>query len=439
MCTLSRTIGPVTVLENFYEYQLCCRSLDISLKPFEKAVHDRLRALPPATSPAEHVLARHAHDAFEDRAPRTFPGVLTIDGADTTDRDDALGITTDARGRTVVSVYIADVAAWVDALDLWGAFTGRVATVYLPHQRRGMLPRKLAELCSLDVGDRRFATVMDVTYENNARADTDRRYVAHVSFGRCVFRVAENEVYGSPSLRQNATYAALCGVVGADPQTADSHDIVAHFMTLMNARCAEHLAPTRTGVYREEVDNGAANAATRPDLSKIVGEWRNTHFRYTAAAPPTNPNSNPYLHVTSPMRRLVDLLNAVHVHQIASDGAQTMCRAWESPAQIECLNARMRDIKKVQNSCALLDACERQPGILEEEYEGVCVEAEPHPRMPHHVKCTVYLSKLRLFARTVRGNDGVGVGDVAGFRLFLLQSPDTFARKVRVQCTSASC
>ena len=35
---ITRTIGPVNILSNFYEYQLACKNLDISLKDFTKNI-----------------------------------------------------------------------------------------------------------------------------------------------------------------------------------------------------------------------------------------------------------------------------------------------------------------------------------------------------------------------------------------------------------------
>ena len=67
---------------------------------------------------------------------------------------------------TMISIYIANVSLWMEAMGLWESFSERIATIYLPDQKRPMLPSVLSDcLCSL-VEEQRFAFTMDLSFYN---------------------------------------------------------------------------------------------------------------------------------------------------------------------------------------------------------------------------------------------------------------------------------
>ena len=75
-----------------------------------------------------------------------------------------------------------------------------------------------------------------------------------------------------------------------------------------------------------------------------------------------------YIHITSPIRRLVDLLNMIQFQQNTSmihlsAQAQTFYDKWMQ--DLDYINASMRSIRKVQTDCNLLHLCSTQPSIME--------------------------------------------------------------------------
>jgi exoribonuclease R len=128
---LSQSIGPVDVLDKFYEYQLYCKSLNSSIQKFNKA-----------TSKAVKEKA-HAHDSFITSVCKKYPQIedrtewktFTIDPATSLDYDDGFSIRKLDNNQTLVSIYIANVTIWMDSLNLWSSFSQRISTIYLPDRK----------------------------------------------------------------------------------------------------------------------------------------------------------------------------------------------------------------------------------------------------------------------------------------------------------------
>ena len=80
-----------------------------------------------------------------------------------------------------------------------------------------------------------------------------------------------------------------------------------------------------------------------------------------------------YLHITSPIRRLVDLLNLIKFQENLGEitlesTSNDFYNNWL--ARLDYINTTMRSIKKVQNNCTLLYNCSKDPEILNKEYKG---------------------------------------------------------------------
>ena len=157
---LDNVIGPVDVLDNFYEYQLYCKSLNASIQKFQK---DTNKAL--ADNPHEAIISniRTKYPSIEDRTNQKLWHIITIDPPKSLDFDDGFSIRELDNGLFQLSVYISNVTIWMDSLNLWDSFSRRISTIYLPDKKRPMLPSILSDcLCSLQENVKRVAFVMDI-------------------------------------------------------------------------------------------------------------------------------------------------------------------------------------------------------------------------------------------------------------------------------------
>ena len=109
-----QTIGPVDILDNFYEYQLYCKSLNVSIQKFTKDTSKALKSQP--------------HDAFIENISAKYPSiedrtanfdVFTIDPQNSMDFDDGFSLKRLDNGQTMLSIYIANVPLWFDYLNIW--------------------------------------------------------------------------------------------------------------------------------------------------------------------------------------------------------------------------------------------------------------------------------------------------------------------------------
>jgi exoribonuclease R len=377
---LDSVLGPVDDVDCFYEYQLSCKGLNISIQKFQKEVHKANQPLFPL--------------GIEDRTNRH---VITIDPPQTLDYDDAFGFD-ETTG--VLSVYIANVALCIDALQLWSVFSRRVATIYLPDKKRPMLPTILSDgICSLQQKQERMVLAMDVQLADGEIKD--------IRFATARIQVSRNYVYEENALLADPAYLHTLSIARRlSPTTIlDSHDVVSYLMVMMNHQCALKLAQHQTGIFRssnlrEKVD--LDETCLPKDVAKSIQLWKGASAQYTANVTARHEllEIDSYVHITSPIRRLVDLLNMIQFQNIVcgtpllSEKASTFYSNWVQ--ELAYINATMRAIRKVQADCFLLSMCccaeEREN---EKEYEGYLFDKEE--RSDQQYQYTVFLPALKLY------------------------------------------
>lgn len=106
---------------------------------------------------------------YKNRLDLTKELIITIDGEDTRDIDDAISLTTNKRGNWVLGVHIADVGEYVTRNSVVDkeAFK-RGTSVYFPSRVLPMLPRELSNgICSLNERVDRLALSVFIEYDPN--------------------------------------------------------------------------------------------------------------------------------------------------------------------------------------------------------------------------------------------------------------------------------
>ena len=416
---LTEVLGDVDQLHAFYEYQLYSTHLNGSIKEITTKVQNYTKKQS-MNSYMDNVL-QDARYEIEDRTH--IENIFTVDSLHTLDFDDALHVSTTSFG-TIVTVYLANVTLWMEYFHLWEVNSNRVATVYLPDRRRPMLPNVLSEnFCSLQANQRRFAFAIDF------HCDGTSGIISNTTFHLTVIRVAHNYVYDDATLLSDVTYQSLLHL-SPSPMTS-SHDLVAHWMVETNKTCANYLFEHKIGMFR------TAKSSIDPLLPSILSSdiaiqhWIHCNGQYETYHDDLNHQNKVYAQVTSPIRRLVDLINQTwmisNMVKGLSDGARAFIDHWTQ--HLAYINVSMRSIRKVQTNCSLLQNCTLRPEIMEEIYEGIVFDkqAKTHGLFSY----MVYLKQLKLLSRVITTTD-VDNHSTHTFRIFMFTSEDQTKKKIRV-------
>ena len=441
---LSQTIGSVDVLDNFYEYQLYCKSLNASIQKFNKDTNKAIQS------------KAQEHDSFISGICKKYPQIedrtcwktFTIDPATSLDYDDGFSIKKLNDNQTLLSIYIANVTIWMDSLNLWSSFSQRISTIYLPDRKRPMLPTILSDcLCSLQQNMRRFAFVIDIVLDEQSK-------IISINYTNALIRVFKNFYYEEHSLLANPEYNFLLDTTKKMAtnykyinNVRDSHEVVCYLMVLMNYHCAKELYNSHNGIFRSTIIKKQIKLpdSLPEDVNSFIKIWNSACAQYvdlnSISASELSESKirhdllemDAYIHITSPIRRLVDLLNIIKFQQdkalipLSSDAIHFYDK-WI--AEIDYINVTMRAIRKIQCDCSLLDTCFNKPETLDKTYDGYCFDKLV--RNDGLYQFIVFLPELRLASRiTMREN--LENYDKRQYKLYLFNDEEKFKRKIRLQ------
>ena len=369
--TIVSVLGDVDILANYYEYQLYCKSLYASIQTFNKASNDALK------EKTEQEFIGSVIEKY-NLIDRTDESVFSIDSSETSDYDDAFSITNNGHDCYTLSIYIANVPLWMEELNLWNSFSERISTIYLPDRKRPMMPSQLSNcLCSLCEKVVRLAFTLDITIINNE--------IVGYKFENTYIRLYKNHVYESHDLKKDKNYRVMMGVVDKlskvykyTSKIKSSNDMVSYLMILMNYYTALEMIKYNNGIYRSVKfnHNMEKNSSLPDNVNNFLKIWNSScgqYDLYDERKCHEMLELESYIHCTSPIRRLVDLLNMTRLQKNIllvdySEDFEKFNKYWCD--NIDYINTTMRAIRKIQNDCSLLDMCNNNPEICNKEHEG---------------------------------------------------------------------
>lgn len=428
--TIVSVLGDVDVLSNYYEYQLYCKSLYASIQNFNKAATDSLKQ---KTEP-EFISSMIEKYNLVDR---TFEPVFSIDSKETADYDDAFSIIDNGNNSYKLSIYIANVPLWMEELELWNSFSERISTIYLPDRKRPMMPLSLSTcVCSLCEQVVRLAFAIDITIVNGE--------IIGYTFKNTYIKVYKNHIYGSKELKEDANYKLMYDVVDKltyiykyTSAIKSSNDLVSYLMVLMNYYTALEMIKYNNGIYRSVNFNVKTESqATLPDdVNNFLKIWNSScgqYDLYDERKCHEMLNLDSYIHCTSPIRRLVDLLNMARLQKNLglvdySSSFETFEIHWTN--RLEYINTTMRAIRKIQSDCCLLEMCSTNPEICEKEYDGYIFDKIV--RNDGLYQYIVYLADVRTVSRITSRYELEDYSKYK-FKIFIFNEEASLKKKVRL-------
>ena len=437
--TLTNSLGCVDNLSSFYEYQLYCKSLNASIQKFTR---DAAAALKQKTECEyiQDILEKYPNIVNKIKSETE---IFAIDPKHSKDFDDAFSVESICKSEYKVCIYISNVTIWIEMLNLWESFSNRVSTIYLPDKRRPMLPTCLSEcLCSLARGGVRFAFTCEIHVKDNA--------IIGKKFYNSAIKVYKNFAYEDPSLEEFLPYKQLfdiCHGIKCEYKfinyIRNSHDVVNYMMILMNHFCGNEMIHHKNGLYRSfKADTNLAIPKTlSSDAATFLQGWNSNGGQYVVFSDNISHDImklHNYIHITSPIRRLVDLLNMIQIQinmgLIAFGGAATtFLNTWLN--KLDYINKTSRSVRKTQSVCSLLEMVSCNKTIYEKSHKGVVFDKIK--RNDGYFQYGVYLYHTKIVAK-IKMIDDVENYTEHQFYIYLFQKESEFKKKIKLILASAT-
>ena len=444
---LTNVIGEVnnSNIDIYYSYQLMCKNLNISIEQFNKALFNSIKTKFDSTTVDLNKITNEfissQYPELENRTDQKEWNIFTIDSVNTTDYDDAFSIKKMASSESsetyMLSIYISNVALWLELFGLWEVFSNRVSSIYLPDKKITMLPTLMSSnLCSLIENAHRYAFTMDITINIITYDSTNEKdiMIENIEFKNTIVSVSHNYSYQQEGLISNSNYNSLFDVTKllsekyvCQYDIIDSNHMVAYLMILMNYYSAKNLKKNNTGILLKnnittmqksfELGLGLQN---KPN--NFVKSWYLSKSEYFGVMNKIDTSSNSqhaskheslqfdaYTHITSPIRRIVDLLNLIEMQQIHdlftfSKEAWQFYNKWTSEDHILFINTNMKSIRKLQNECILLDMYNNIPEIIEKTFNGIIIDIKNKTSVNklNPLVYVVYIPELKITSKITK-------------------------------------
>lgn len=304
-----------------------------------------------------------------------------------------------------------------------------------------MLPTILSDtLCSLQQDHIRFAFVIDLIVDDYGIIDQDEYKLTNA-----MIHVSKNYVYEEKKMMEDQQYKNMIQVTSKiDKTIKNSHELVAFWMIQMNKYCACEMMKQQIGIFRSAT---IFNSLLREDIDVTLSEhaqqtirnWNNVAGQYVvfskdAILEHEILKTKSYIHITSPIRRLVDLLNQMLlfrsiglVKKISEDGI-IFIQKWLE--KIDYINTSMRSIRKIQTDCMILHTCFTNPKVMNEIHDGVVFDKVT--KNNGVISYMVYLEQLKLLTKINVTNDIENYTRMK-FKLYLFENEEFTKKKIRLQ------
>jgi len=427
---LLETFGSINDYQAFEKYQIHCKNLNHSIQPLQRHVKTKFKDIT-ENQYIDKII--QTHPEIQDR---TCEYVFSIDNDTTTDYDDAISITQN-HNTTRISVYIANVVYWLDALDAWNIQDYRTSTIYLPDKKHSMLPTQISErACSLVEKTMRLAITIDYIYDTSST-------LIDIQYNTTMITVKNNFHYDSPKLSNNVHYQKLfefTNKISPTTPIADSHELVAYWMVKMNASCGKLLHSNQCGIFRKTTGTIAQTNTENMQSNEIfLYHFANKISSEYAVFDESNAyhhqclNVDFYVHITSPIRRLVDLLNQIcflkTINVPLSNPAIEFLQTYSK--NIQKINTNTKAIRKVQMNCELM-YLSVHTDIMKNTYDAMVFQQIEKGYL-------VYISELKLLTK-IKTTKQLQIKTIIQCRIYVFQKEDSITQKIVVDlATNDNC
>lgn len=426
---LCESLGDVNTMNALAEYELYGHHLQYSLKDMNTHAKKKIKT-------HTEMIDDICHSNRFKLQHKTDQYVFSIDPSGSTDFDDAFAIQ-QTENEYILTVHIANVAIWSEYLDLWSHYSGRVSSMYLPHCKKPMLPSVLSDqICSLQQKQKNVTMFVEFPISNDGHIDHER-----ITFGNSIVKVCKNFEYEEHRLYTNKHYNTLLDVSKlVDRSISNSHDVVSCWMVKVNSYLAKKLANYDIGLLRTSSlrYNQRMNLGFSRKICDALFHYHNASSNYVSTKfddlRHVVMDKDIYTHVTSPIRRKVDLLNQLvllyrcqHVTNMSSSSQRFIIHCMND---LDKINEQTKNIKYVQNKLQFIQLCyNNETSFVDEVQQGIVVDKKLVDTMYHY---TIYIDKLCVFLPAILDNE-LQEHAYCDVRVFLFEDENNVRNKVKIQ------
>ena len=425
---ISQNLGNICILNNYYEYILYCKSLNISIQKFTKEVKQKLQ-LENNKNIIEKIVNKYN---LEIRHKSNY--IFTLDTEQSNDYDDALSYD---KNENKISIYISNVAMIMDELDLWDAFSNRISTIYLPDKKRTMLPSLLIDaLCSLKEKQYKLCYYLDIFYNDK------NEYKTH-KFGICSAYIRKNINYNNNDFFEtNESFKQILKIL----KIKHSKQVVTRLMLMFNHYAAKEMWIKEQGIFKvlhqDDLKDNIPNNIPK-DIYEHICIIKNKASNYSTYNPniiyksSTHKEIDLYTQLTSPIRRLVDLLNNIKLLQYVidfqlSEKSIFFYNKWTTNENMEYINISSRAIRKIQSKCLIYKKYEEnKKNNYKPLYKGYVFD-KAYKQGDGKFHYMVYIPNLQLTTYVTLIEDLENYSNHC-FSLYVFMSEENDKKKIKLQ------
>jgi exoribonuclease R len=222
------------------------------------------------------------------------------------------------------------------------------------------------------------------------------------NISNCAVKIHNNYTYLDESLNNNDTYNKIKHIY----KNKNSSQIIELLMIKTNTICAEYMKKYKNGIYKV-----------------ITHSEKLTNSSYELYNDTCN-----YLTVTSPIRRLIDIINIYKLSDNEkifkfNDNAEKFYLNWIN--ELKYINLTSKNIRKVQSKCNILNICLNNNHSI---YKGKVFDKITIKNM---FKYQVYIEELKIYSKLYYDKE-LDESIEYNFKIYVFQNEVNLKNKIKL-------
>lgn len=436
----------------FYNFQYHSNNLEASTREINKIILQKLKSYNQDNERNASLFIEDIYQRFNNNIidMRTQKHIVSIDPFGCKDIDDAFSCQETETGFKI-QVHIANVALLMEFMDLWKNIEkGRSSTVYFPDRKYPMIPTILSDnICSLLQKRDKLAFTCEIDVNTKTNTITP-------SFYNSFINVERNYSYDEIDIgeKRPVSYRNTCLAIASmkeiiksrgetqeygvlyDMEYNDSHTVIEYLMIMMNTFYGRYLHEKKKGMFRVMKENMEIqiDGVNEPDevtqMRKIILSRGGEYLPYQLLDSQTHAyiKVDYYAHITSPIRRIVDLYN---MYQFLNLECSSFGDNTTFDIDYEFVNKQTKDIRRAQRDCYIWHNSVTDCDFLQKTYTGYILNVETDKTDDNIKYYTFYIPEVkRIVSKKTAKQMALDIPVTLKFYIF--ENESNLTRKIQV-------